>query len=362
MMNQLSNRQRIRNTITGDPVDRPPFFLSFGPWGETIERWRTEGLPQESEWTDGMDFDEGIETLLDVNLGYCPAFEYCVLEERGDKIIFRDDRGITQMANKSGASIPAYLDYPVKDRASWLKMKERLNPEDPARFPTNWTERAKICNLGDHAIQVGSYPWGLFGTLREMMGFERLMFAFCDEPDLVHEIMDYLADFWLVIYEKVCRDVAVDIIHIWEDMSGKCGSLISPRMVRDFMLPNYQKIRSFADAHGVAGVSLDTDGNCSELVPLFLEGGIRLVMPFEVAAGCDILEYKRKYPELAIMGGIDKREIAKGPEAIDRELVRIAPMFKSGRYFAGLDHLVHPQISWQNFQYFTSRLKELIGA
>jgi uroporphyrinogen decarboxylase len=133
-------------------------------------------------------------------------------------------------------------------------------------------------------------------------------------------------------------------------------------MIREFMFPNYRKIKAFADRAGIPCILLDTDGDCSAITPLFMEGGINLLLPFEVAAGCDILEYRRLYPELAIMGGIDKQEIAKGREAIDRELKRVEPMFRQNGYFAALDHLVHPEISWEDFQYFVARLKEMIGA
>jgi uroporphyrinogen-III decarboxylase len=360
-MEALGNRQRIINTIVGGEVDRLPFFFFFGPWGETLERWYGEGLKEGTDWAEGFGFDAGI-SMLDVNLGYSPRFEYQVLEDRGEKIVFRDELGITQMSNKHGASIPAYLDYPVKDRASWLELKKRLDPNDLARFPQNWKELAVCLNHGDKAVQIGSYPYGLFGTLRDMMGVEQLLLAFYDEPELIHEMMDYLTDFWITIYDKVCDDVNIDIIHIWEDMSGKSGSLISPKMVREFMMPNYKKIKAFADAHGIPAIALDTDGDCVELVPLFMESGINLIMPFEVAAGSDILQYRRQYPNLAIMGGINKIEIAKGRKSIDRELDRISPMLRQNGYFAMLDHLIHPEISWEDFTYFVVRLKDLIGA
>jgi len=193
-----------------------------------------------------------------------------------------------------------------------------------------------------------------------MMGVENLLFAFYDAPDLIHEIMDYLTDFWLALYRKVCVDVKVDAIHIWEDMSGKNGSLISPQMVRDFMMPNYTKIAAFASENNIPVFSLDTDGDCSQLVPLFVECGINLVLPFEVAAGCDIIKYRKKYPDLCIMGGIDKREIARGKAAIDMELDRIDSLLHSSGYWPALDHLIHPEISYNDFKYFVSSLKERI--
>ena len=357
----MNNRERIINTVLCKEVDRLPFFFYFGPWREAVERWREEGLEKDKDWSEDFGFDPGIE-IVKVNFGYSPAFEYKQIEDKGDTIIVRDTLGILMEIRKHGSSIPRFIDYPVKTAADWEQIKKaRLKPEDPDRFPANWTELVKQYNEGDKIIQLGVYPYGLFGTLRDMMGVEEFLVSFYEQPELIHDMMDYLTDFWLSIYEKVCKDVKVDAIHMWEDMSGKTGSLISPKMVREFMMPNYKKIKAFADANKIPIFSLDTDGDCSELVPLFMESGINLIFPFEVAAGSDINVYRKKYPNLCIMGGIDKQEIAKGRQAIDRELERIKGMFDYSGYIAALDHLPHPQISWDDFQYFVNHLKKIIG-
>jgi uroporphyrinogen decarboxylase len=312
-------------------------------------------------WDESFGFDEGF-VLVNVNLGYSPAFTYEVIEEKADTQIIKDSFGVIQEVRKSGASIPRYIEYPIKNIADWRKLKEeRLDPDDPRRFPDNWEELVNQYNSGDKIVQLGDYPYGLFGTLRDMLGVETLLVSFYDQPELIREIMDYLTDFWLSIYAKVCRQVKADAIHMWEDMSGKNGSLISPKMVREFMMPNYKKIMAFADVQGIKIFSLDTDGDCSKLIPLFMECGINLIFPFEVAAGCDIVAYRKQYPNLGIMGGIDKQEIAKGKACIDRELKRIAEVFKHSGYIPALDHLIHPEISWEDFNYFVSRLKQMIG-
>lgn len=356
----MNSRERILSTVLGKKIDRLPFFFYFGPWGETIERWKNEGLPQDREWHEDFGFDAGI-AVVNVNLGYCPDFGYMQVEERDDSLIVRDRSGILKEIRKHGTSIPRFIDYPVKTPSDWKELKKRLNPDSPGRFPDNWEELTEKYNKGDKVVQLGTWPYGLFGTLRDMMGVEELLVSFYEQPELIHDMMDYLTDFWIAIYEKVCKDVKVDCIHMWEDMSGKDGSLISPKMVREFMMPDYIKIKKFAEKNDISVFSLDTDGDCSELVPLYMECGINTIMPFEVAAGCDIVDYRRKYPDLCIMGGIDKREIARGKDAIDRELERINEMFKYGKYIASLDHLVHPEISWQDFCYFVNKLKGMIG-
>ena len=110
----MDNRERITRLARGESVDRKPLFFYFGPWGETIERWRREGAKIE-DGPEGFQrafrLDRGI-AILPLNQGYAPAFEEAILEDRGDRVLFRDGRGITQLIRRDGASIPQFLDFP----------------------------------------------------------------------------------------------------------------------------------------------------------------------------------------------------------------------------------------------------------
>ena len=357
---KLGNRERMIRTCLNQDIDRQPFWFMFGPWPETIERWRTEGLDSD-DWMVPFNFDVGFERLP-VNLSFLPYFDWVVLEEDDERRIIRNEFGITYIEKKGHSSIPMYTDYPVKTASDWEDIKHtRLNPHDPGRFPMDWHHIIAGMKERDAAVQIGTYPFGLFGTARDLMGVEELLVNFYEEPELIHDIMDYLTDFWLAIYEKVLKDVQIDHIHIWEDMSGKNGPLISPSMFREFMLPNYRKIVSFAKEKNIPVVSVDTDGNMDIMMPLLEESGINLVLPFEVQAGCDILEIREQFPNICLHGGIDKRMLAMSYKEIDEEIERVAKMFTGSGYIPALDHLIHPQISFDNFMYFISRLKNLIG-
>ncbi|MBM3713151.1 MAG: hypothetical protein FJW56_06915 [Actinobacteria bacterium] len=373
----MNNTERIIKTVLGRQTDRVPFFIhwAMNAWIPTRRNWEKQGVKDGDNWRaeleeqTGIKLDEGfISVGIDigrkegVNLGFCPFFEEEVIEDRGDKHIIRDKMGIVQLAKKDRDSIPYFLDYPIKNSKDWEKIRdEKLNPDNPDRFPANWNELVEKFKDSKAAIQIGEYPFGLFGTLRDFMGVEEFLVSLYTQKELIHEIMDYLTDFWITIYKKVCKDIKIHHIHIWEDMSGRQGSLISPAMVREFMLPNYKKIRQFADDNGIEIISVDTDGNVDELVPIFIEGGINLLFPFEVAAGSDIVKVSRQYPELCIMGGIDKRELAKDKSAIDAELKRVSSMFKGKRYIPGLDHGIPPDVSWDNFKYYITRLHDYIS-
>ena len=97
-------------------------------------------------------------------------------------------------------------------------------------------------------------------------------------------------------------------------------------------------------------------------MPPMMEAGVNYLFPMEVAAGTDVNDYRKRYPELALMGGIDKRALAHGPEAIDAELDRVWPAVRRGRYIPDLDHLVPDDVSWDNYRYYAQALKERVLA
>jgi len=228
---KLGNRERMIRACLNKDIDRLPFCFMQGTWPETLERWSKEGM-EGGDWNAAFGFDAGFE-CLPVNLGYYPAFEQRLISDDGERRTVRNEYGITYLEKKGHSTIPYYIDYPVKTRDDWEALKaDRLNPHSPERFPGDWPDVIRRIKESDAAVQIGSYPYGLFGTLRDLMGVEKLLVTFYDEPELIHEIMDYLTDFWIEIYKLALCDIQIDNIHIWEDMSGKQGPLISPSMFR----------------------------------------------------------------------------------------------------------------------------------
>ena len=175
------------------------------------------------------------------------------------------------------------------------------------------------------------------------------MYAFHDDPALVHDVLTHLTELWLALFEEVLGDTDVDYAYWWEDMSFKSGSMVSPRIFAEFLAPVYRRINGFLREHGIDVVLLDTDGNVWDLIPQFLAVGVTGLYPFEVRAGMDVAEVRARYPRLQMLGGIDKGALVAGPEAIDREIARVAPVIRTGGYVPGVDHYVHPDVPWEHF-------------
>ena len=382
----MTDKERFHATMAFQPCDRPPYWEQ-GFWGGAVARWYEEGMvrkhgvvgdPAYGDTVRGPatpigpdarvchDVAEGAgldkpSLKIPVELYLCPAFEEEVLEEEGETLVVRDEMGIVKRTPKARDSVPHFLSWPVSDLEAFEQIAaERLDPDTVGRFPADWEDQVRELNAYDGVVALGGYPCGFFGAPRYLMGEVALLMGFLERPDLVKRIVDHLADLWAAIYDRVLSEVKADCIHIWEDMSFRNGPLISPALFESFLVPAYQKVTDVARSHGVDIVLVDTDGDCRSLTPLFMEGGVTGLYPFEVQSDMDVRQIRGAFPKLQILGGVDKREIAGGPERIDAELGRRIPgMVSGGGYIPMADHQVPPDVSWENYCYYRRRVAEM---
>jgi len=148
---------------------------------------------------------------------------------------------------------------------------------------------------------------------------------------------------------------------IWEDMCYKNGPLISPKMFDRFMLPYYKRLTGLFQDHGIKIIFVDTDGDFWKLIPGFIEGGVTGIFPLEVNANMDVLEIRKAYPKLQLMGGVDKMVLFEDKSAIDAEIdKKILPVLQTGGFVPTIDHLVPTDTPWWAFEYYRHKLNQII--
>jgi hypothetical protein len=383
----MNSRERFLACMRCEPMDRAPNW-EMGYWAGTLDRWHEEGLARHPKEPVGLvegaevkgegfpvrkrvephdyavhaffGLDKGIEKI-DGEWGVYPHFERRVLAEDETTITYVAPTGSIDQVRKDATSLPHVVASPVTDRASWEQLKaERLRIDITGRLAPEWPQQKAAYRDRDWPLVIGGPMLGVFSSLRTLFGFQEMMYAFFDQPDLVRDILSHLTELWLALFEEVLSQTDVDYAYFWEDMSYNAGPMVSPRIFRQFLLPVYQRINGFFREHGLDITLLDTDGNVWELIPLFLEGGVTGLYPFEVRAGMDVVEVRAKHPRLQMLGGIDKAALVAGPDAIDAELARVAPVVRTGGYVPGVDHYVPPDVPWEHFQYYRRRITEIL--
>jgi uroporphyrinogen decarboxylase len=357
----MTARERYIACLTFGDFDRP-FLTEWGPWGATLERWKAEGMEGDSapeySWCDP-------QIGMPVNFGPLPVHDRRVVSEDERTVTYVDERGITRREKKVGAetSMPDFVEYPLKTRRDWEEdLAPRYDPDTPGRFPDNWAEWAASMKSREAPLIVSAYPHlGVFGPIRDLMGVEAICPMLYDDPGLMRDIAAQWGNFHYRILERIVADVVPDAVCYWEDMAFHTAPLISPRMFSDFFGVHYRRINDMLREAGVPVIGVDSDGCVWQLLDPFLDCGIFYVWPMEVAAHMDVREVRRRYGRrLSMHGGLDKRALAAGPAAIDRELEAKLPVAWEGGYIPSVDHSLPPDISYPSFQHFMRRKHELL--
>jgi uroporphyrinogen-III decarboxylase len=365
---------RYYRVFTYQPTDRVP-DMEFGYWPQTIRRWLREGMkveltPAEQNemfsWKVDrhMGFDGHHHGWVSLQLGMNPCFEHQVIEKRANSTIERDSSGCIAeryLNDQEESSIPHYIEFPVKEPKDWEAMKERYRIDDPGRaVRAADIERVRKEAAEGRMITIGC-P-GPYGMLRGWMGFENLSLAFYEYPDMIHDMIDHMTELALHQLRQIPLDIPIHHSSWWEDMASKNGPFVGPVMFRDFLQPQYHRIQEELKKHGVSLGIVDCDGNPHDIVANWMEEGVNIMFPAEVAAGCDMYAWRKEFGrELRLKGGIAKTPLVEGGKAIDRELERIKPMLEQGGYIPHLDHLVPPDISYRNYQEYLEKKRKLIG-
>jgi hypothetical protein len=358
----ITPRERFLRTFDFEPVDGAFTFL-FGAWQQTADLWKTQG------W-DGQPieklFDIDVLQQVGVYYGPAPAFSYEVIEEAEQTRTYVNHEGIVMREFKEHAetSMPQFLKFPVNTREEFETLaSQRLSVNKPVRFTDEWKSKTGTWAHSGWPRMCWADRWGgFFGPLRNLMGVENLCLAFYDQPALVERMMEQRADAIIEITREVMRHTAFEVFWLWEDMAYNHGPLIGPKLYRRFALKHYRRVCDWLRAHGVKHIGLDSDGDIRQLIPIWLDAGINALWPFEVQSGMDVVCMRRIYGNgLVMVGGIDKRVLIEGGDAMRREVDRIVPLVAEGGYVPTLDHSVPPDVSWANFCEFVSYLVHRLG-
>ena len=357
----MTARERFLRQMTFQPVDRC-FNMEFGYWDECFTQWplfSENGISNNDKADRFFSFDR-FEAVYPNNW-LSPPFEKKIIGETDKNLILINEEGLTAEVPKSGSSIPHYISASIVTPEDWKRCKEeRFRLDDVTRVPNPSDIRA--LHPADRDYPLGIDCGSLIGKVRDMLTFEGLAYACYDYPDMVEEMVETCCQMAERALDILLPEIDFDYACGWEDICFKNGPIVSPSFFKEVVAPRYKRISKRLKEHGIKVYFIDCDGDVRPILPYLIENGVNCLFPYEVNSCAHPAELCAEYgKDLLIMGGVDKMELGKGPEAIKAYLESLEPLVARGGYIPFCDHRCPPNVKPEDYLYYLDLKEAMFG-
>ncbi|MBD3182719.1 hypothetical protein GF312_10525 [Candidatus Poribacteria bacterium] len=331
----LSSRERVKLALEHKETDRIPIAMVCSGINPPAMKTLGEYLRRERCIT----VNDYLSPILDIK-SVGPDYIGPSLESGKD--IWGVDR---KPISYGPASYSEIYYYPLKDikdldgldKHTWPRPEWFDYSVIPQRIADIQSQR-KFCIM----IANGN----ILETSWYMRGFEQMLMDFLLNPDLVHEIMRRVADFYVEYFRRMLSAAKgkIDLAFTADDIGDQRGLLIPLEMWEEFIKPHHERLNKVIHEFG-AKVIYHSDGSVMEAVPGLIDMGIDVLQALQFSAdGMDPLELKTRYGEsLCFQGGVSVQTTLPfgSPDDVKREVkMLIKTLGKDGGYILGPSHAI----------------------
>lgn len=217
---------------------------------------------------------------------------------------------------------------PIQGRADF----ERYPWDELGELYWRYAERrfqALVRHLPPGMLALGGVGNGVFEISEDLVGFQYLAYLHADDPELFAALYKRIGDLMVAIWRRFLENYAAyfPICRMGDDLGFKTSTLISPRMIREYILPQYRRVIELIKSYNRRFLW----HSCGKIFPIMddvIALGIDakhsnedIIAPFD--------EWIRRYGErIGLLGGIDVDLLCQKSPAEISETV-----FEKGRRF-----------------------------
>jgi len=323
----MNVRERFQAVMGFRPYDRLPLLEWAAWWDQTIARWHGEGLPRTIQDRYDLYRHFGLDLyrqdwVQPVRSG-CPA------------------------PASHGAGLVASLD-------DYERLRPYLYPEH-AIADEVWQCWAEEQRRGEAVLWFTLE--GFFWFPRRLLGIERHLYAFYDQPELIHRINTDLSEWMLRVIARIGTICAPDFMTFAEDLSYNHGPMLSQELFAEFLRPYYDRVVPALRQLGTMPI-VDSDGDVTVPAQWFAAAGIDGILPLERQAGVDLAALRTAHPRMRFIGHFDKMTMTQGEAAMHAEFARLLPLAAGGGFLVSCDHQTPPQVSYQDYQTYLALFRK----
>lgn len=195
-------------------------------------------------------------------------------------------------------------DYKVlKDVTKWKEVVKLPNMDYPQEAWDAFRADVEAVDRNEQYVAWGVFP-GVFELLHSLMGMDDCLMNLYEEPEAMHELIDFITDYYCKYAKLICDHYHPDALYHHDDWGSQISSFMSPEMFGEFIVPAFKKIYQTWRDNGVELIVHHSDSYAANLIPQMIEIGI------DIWQGClttnDVPSLVKKYgKQITFMGDLN---------------------------------------------------------
>jgi len=189
-----------------------------------------------------------------------------------------------------------YIDGKVKKLDDIEKYTPSLDYAK-AWFPEDIVKDTRKIYSETHALYYATHDVCL-GLSYMSMGLKDFFVATRRDPELVKALIERSTE-WTIEMIRLANNSGVDFVMIGDDVAFTTGLMMSPKLFRELVLPNYKKVVLASEVPMI----WHSDGAIEPLLPMIIEAGFAGIHSLEPNAHINLADIKRKYGNKLILAG-----------------------------------------------------------
>ena len=226
---------------------------------------------------------------------------------------------------------------------------------DPAEYIDVEECKRRVALAPDDKVCLGMMWSAHFQDTCAAFGMENALMNMIANPEIYEAVDAKIMEFYLkaneIFYEATKG--RLNAVLIGNDMGSQRGLMLSPDMVRRFIMPGCKKLVEQAHSYGLK-VIYHSCGSIVDIIPDLIEAGVDIIHPIQaLAAGMEPQGLKEKFGDkVSFCGGVDTQDLLVNgtPEDVKNKVKELRTIFPTGLIISPSHEAILPDIPPANIQ------------
>lgn len=226
---------------------------------------------------------------------------------------------------------------------------------DPAEYIDVEECKRRVALAPDDKVCLGMMWSAHFQDTCAAFGMENALMNMIANPEIYEAVDAKIMEFYLkaneIFYEATKG--RLNAVLIGNDMGSQRGLMLSPDMVRRFIMPGCKKLVEQAHSYGLK-VIYHSCGSIVDIIPDLIEAGVDIIHPIQaLAAGMEPQGLKEKFGDkVSFCGGVDTQDLLVNgtPEDVKNKVKELRTIIPTGLIISPSHEAILPDIPPANIQ------------